>query len=215
MTDIENANKEIEVSQVNNQEEDESTKGLDHDNDLADGDSEEFKWYVVQALTGQENKVKKALKERILNFNMTSNFSHILVPEEEVISMAGGKKRRLKKKFFPGYVLIKMVMNDETWHMVKDTDKVSGFIGGSKDKPTPISDEEAAAMTNQVVDGFKAPRKTMKFDEGDSVKVIDGPFASFVGTVEAINEKGKIRVQVSIFGRPTPVELDFTQVEKQ
>jgi transcriptional antiterminator NusG len=120
----------------------------------------------------------------------------------------------MKKKFFPGYVLIKMIMNDKTWHLVKDTDKITGFIGGTKEKPMPISDEEAATLTNSMTEGFKRSRSVANFSEGDSVKVIEGPFASFVGVVEAISEKGKVKVNVSIFGRPTPVELEFGQVEK-
>lgn len=181
---------------------------------LATGDSPEFKWYIAKTLTGQENKVSKALKERILNFKQTEYFSEILIPEETVVSHSGGKKRTIKKKFFPGYVLIKMIMNDTTWHLVKDTDKITGFVGGTPDKPAPISDEEAAYMTNQAEEGYKKPRTSVNFAEGDQVKVIEGPFASFVGTIEAVNDKGKIRVNVSIFGRPTPVELDYSQVEK-
>jgi len=120
----------------------------------------------------------------------------------------------MKKKFFPGYILVKMVMNDRTWHLVKDTDKITGFIGGTKEKPAPITDEEAASLTNSMAEGFKRTRSVANFSEGDSVKVIEGPFASFVGVVENISEKGKVKVQVSIFGRPTPVELEFSQVEK-
>lgn len=181
---------------------------------LAAGDTPEFKWYIAKTLTGQENKVSKALKERIINFKQTEYFSEILIPEETVVSHSGGKKRTIKKKFFPGYVLIKMIMNDTTWHLVKDTDKITGFIGGTPDKPAPITDEEAAYMTNQAEEGYKKPRTSVNFAEGDQVKVIEGPFASFVGTIEAVNDKGKIRVNVSIFGRPTPVELDYLQVEK-
>jgi transcription termination/antitermination protein NusG len=181
---------------------------------LAVGDTPDFKWYIVHVLSGFENRVMKTLKERIVNHNMTEYFADILVPEESVVANVNGKKRTMKKKFFPGYVLVKMVMNDKTWHLVKDTDKITGFIGGTKDKPMPISDEEAASMTQSLEDGFKRPRSVANFSEGDSVKVIEGPFASFVGTVEAISEKGKVKVQVSIFGRPTPVELEFSQVEK-
>lgn len=186
----------------------------ENDNGLARGDSPEFKWFIAKTLTGQENKVAKALKERIVNYKQTEYFSEILIPEETVVSHSGGKKRTIKKKFFPGYVLIKMIMNDNTWHLVKDTDKITGFVGGTPDKPAPISDEEAAYMTNQAEEGYKKPRTSVNFAEGDQVKVIEGPFASFVGTIEAVNEKGKIRVNVSIFGRPTPVELDYSQVEK-
>ncbi|MCY4643765.1 MAG: transcription termination/antitermination protein NusG [Bacteriovoracales bacterium] len=185
-----------------------------HDPDLAKGDSPEFKWYVAHALTGQENKVAKALKERILNYDLKEYFSRILIPEESVVSVANGRKRNLKKKYFPGYVMIKMIMNEQTWHLVKNTDKVTGFLGGNREHPSPISDEEAAYMVGQVSGGFKRMRTSLSFSEGDSVRVMEGPFASFVGTVEAVSEKGKLRVNVSIFGRPTPVELDFSQVEK-
>jgi transcription termination/antitermination protein NusG len=181
---------------------------------LATGDTPDFKWYVAHVLSGFENRVTKTLKERIVNHNMTEYFAEILVPEESVVANVSGKKRTMKKKFFPGYVLIKMIMNEKTWHLVKDTDKITGFIGGTKDKPTPISDEEAAALTNSVAEGFKRTRSVANFSEGDSVKVIEGPFASFVGVVEAISDKGKVKVNVSIFGRPTPVELEFSQVEK-
>lgn len=181
---------------------------------LAVGDTPDFKWYIVHVLSGFENRVLKTLKERIVNHNMTEYFAEIMVPEESVVANVNGKKRTMKKKFFPGYVLIKMVMSEKTWHLVKDTDKITGFIGGTKDKPMPISDEEAQAMTASLAEGFKRTRSVANFSEGDSVKVIEGPFASFVGTVETISDKGKVKVQVSIFGRPTPVELEFSQVEK-
>lgn len=173
-----------------------------------------FKWYIAKTLTGQENKVQKALRERITNYKLGEFFGEILVPEETVVTNANGKKRTIKKKFFPGYVLIRMDMNDRTWHLVKDTDKITGFVGGTTDKPTPITEEEANYMIGQVEGKAAKPRTSVNFTEGEQVKVIEGPFASFVGTIEAVNEKGKIRVNVSIFGRPTPVELDFTQVEK-
>ena len=194
------------MNEENNLEQDQRVLSL--------GDTPDFKWYVAHVLSGYENRVSKTLKERIINHNLTEFFSEILVPEEMVVSNVNGKKRNIKKKFFPGYILIKMIMNDNTWHLVKNTDKITGFVGGRKDKPTPISDEEARQMTNQMAEGFKRPKSSMNFSEGDSVKVIEGPFASFVGTIEAVSEKGKIKVNVSIFGRPTPVELDFSQVEK-
>ncbi|MCY4524256.1 MAG: transcription termination/antitermination protein NusG [Halobacteriovoraceae bacterium] len=175
---------------------------------------EDFKWYIAKTMSGQENKVIKALKERIVNHNVSEHFDQIITPEESVVSNAGGKKRTIKKKFFPGYVLIKMVMNDKTWHVVKNTDKITGFVGGTSDRPAPIKDEEATFMISQVKEGYKRPRVSVDFIEGESVKVIEGPFASFVGTIESVNDKGKIKVSVSIFGRPTPVELDFGQVEK-
>jgi len=181
---------------------------------LAAGDTPDFKWYIVHVLSGFENRVLKTLKERIVNHNMTEYFAEIVVPEESVVANVNGKKRTMKKKFFPGYVLIKMIMTEKTWHLVKDTDKITGFIGGTKDKPMPISDEEAASMTASLAEGFKRTRSVANFSEGDSVKVIEGPFTSFVGTVENISDKGKVKVQVLIFGRPTPVELEFSQVEK-
>lgn len=181
---------------------------------LALGDTPDFKWYIVHVLSGFENRVLKTLKERIVNHNMTEYFAEIIVPEETVVANVNGKKRTMKKKFFPGYVLIKMIMSEKAWHLVKDTDKITGFIGGTKDKPMPISDEEAASMTASLAEGFKRTRSVANFSEGDSVKVIEGPFASFVGTVDSISDKGKVKVQVSIFGRPTPVELEFSQVEK-
>ncbi len=180
---------------------------------LAVGDAPDFKWYVAHVLTGQENKVCKTLLERIVNLNMTEYFSEMVVPEESVTTHAGGKKRTIRKKFFPGYVLLKMIMNDHSWHLVKDTDKISGFVGGTKDIPSPISEEEAEYMLGQMKDGFKRVKTSSSFSEGDSVKVVEGPFASFIGTVEGVTDK-KIKVQVSIFGRLTPVELDFSQVEK-
>lgn len=199
----------------------ENTKPAEAELDQEAGQAEEapakdprFKWYIVKTLTGQENRVQKTLRENVVNNKMTEFFGEILVPEETVVTNANGKKRTIKKKFFPGYVLINMILNDKTWHLVKSTDKISGFVGGTLDKPAPISDEEAAYMTNQAEEGFKRPRTSVNFSEGESVKVIEGPFASFVGTIEAVSDKGKVRVNVSIFGRPTPVELDFTQIEK-
>ncbi|MGI4991102.1 transcription termination/antitermination protein NusG [Halobacteriovorax sp. GFR7] len=173
-----------------------------------------FRWYIAKTLTGQENKVQKTLRERIVNYKLTDSFGEIVVPEEKVTSHAGGRKRTITKKLFPGYVLIHMLMNENTWHLVKDTDKITGFVGGTVDKPAPLSDEEAAYMTGQSTGGFKKTRTTVDFSEGEEVKVIEGPFASFVGTIESVNENGKLKVNVSIFGRPTPVELDASQVEK-
>ncbi len=184
------------------------------DNGLAKGDTPDFKWYVVNVLSNYEARVSKTLKENILNRKMAEYFAEILVPEETVVTNVNGKKRNIKKKFFPGYMLIKMIMNEKTWHLVKNTDKITGFVGGTSDKPLPISDEEAATMLGQTQDGAKKPRSATSFSAGDSVKVVEGPFASFVGTVEAVGSNGKLKVNVSIFGRPTPVELDDTQVEK-
>lgn len=181
---------------------------------FATGEGADFRWYVVHVLSGFEGRVTKTLKERILNHKLADHFSDILVPEETVTANVGGKKRKIKKKFFPGYLLIKMILNDKTWHLVKNTDKITSFVSGNRNKPTPIAEEEALSLLGQVADGFKKRKGTNTFSSGDSVKVIEGPFSSFVGTVEAVNEKGKLKVNVSIFGRPTPVELDYSQVEK-
>jgi transcriptional antiterminator NusG len=171
---------------------------------FAKGDTPDFKWYVTNVLSNYEARVTRTLKERILNHKMSEYFAQILVPEETVVSNVNGKKRNVKKKFFPGYMLIKMIMTEQTWHLVKNTEKVTGFVGGTSDRPQPISDEEAAFMLGQTQDGFKKPRSATSFSSGDSVKVVEGPFASFVGTVEAVNANGKLKVNVSIFGRPTP-----------
>jgi transcriptional antiterminator NusG len=187
---------------------------VEEGNGLAKGDSPEFRWFVTHVLSGYEGRVQRTLKENILNHNLMDYFAEILVPEETVTTSVNGKKRNIKKKFFPGYMLVKMIMNDKTWHLVKNTDKITGFVGGTSDKPQPITDEEAAYMLGQAEGGIKKARSTASFSEGDSVKVIEGPFASFIGTVEAVNANGKLKVNVSIFGRPTPVELDDTQVEQ-
>jgi len=181
---------------------------------FADGDSPEFKWYVAHVLSGFENKASKLLTQRIVNLNMTEHFAEIYFPQEEVTTNVNGKKRRIKKKFFPGYLLIKMIMSDKTWHLVKNTDKVTGFVSGDKNKPSPISADEAAYLLGQAQEGFKPSKSEAEFSEGDSVKVLEGPFATFTGTVENVSDKGKVKVNVSIFGRPTPVELEFSQVEK-
>ena len=182
--------------------------------EILNEEESDFKWYIAKTMSGQENKVIKTLKESIANHKVSEYFDQIITPEESVVSNAGGKKRTIKKKFFPGYVLIKMIMSDKTWHIVKNTDKITGFVGGTSDKPAPIRDEEATFMVSQVKEGYKRPRVSVDFVEGESVKVIEGPFASFIGTIESVNDKGKIKVSVSIFGRPTPVELDSNQVEK-
>ncbi|MBF0316179.1 MAG: transcription termination/antitermination protein NusG [Oligoflexia bacterium] len=179
----------------------------------------EHRWYVAHVLTGYEDKVKQSLLKRIHDHHMEELFSEIYVvksKEEIASSQKNGKtkKRSVTKNFFPGYILIKMIMNDKTWHLVKSTDKITGFVGANKSKPSPISNEEAAYLTDQAVDGFKKTKLGSNFSEGDSVRVIEGPFATFIGTIETITDKGRVRVQVSIFGRPTPVELDFSQIEK-
>ncbi|MHB8534497.1 MAG: transcription termination/antitermination protein NusG [Sulfuricaulis sp.] len=174
-----------------------------------------MRWYVVHTYSGFEKLVARSLKEHIRNAGMEDKFGEILVPTEEVVEMKSGQKRTSERKFFPGYVLVKMEMDDESWHLVKDVPKVSGFIGGSGTKPTPITDKEADAILRQVQEGVEKPRPKFSFMAGELVRVIDGPFQDFNGTVEDVNyEKNKLKVSVSIFGRQTPVELEFSQVEK-
>jgi len=173
------------------------------------------RWYVVHAYSGFEKQVQRSLKERIERSGMHDHFGEVLVPTEEVVEMKKGVKRRSERKFFPGYVLVEMEMNEDTWHLVKDVPKVMGFIGGKQDQPAPISDKEAETILNRVAEGVDKPRPKVLFEPGEMVRVIDGPFNDFNGTVEEINyDKSRLRVAVSIFGRSTPVELDFQQVEK-
>ena len=173
------------------------------------------RWYVVQAHAGYEKHVQRSLPEHIDRSGMRDLFGDILVPTEEVVEMKNGQKRTSERKFFPGYVLVHMVMTDETWHLVKGVPKVSGFIGGRAHRPTPISDREAEEIIQQVSDSVDKPKMKFTFAPGELVRIIDGPFAEFNGTVEDTNfEKAKLRVSVTIFGRSTPVELDFTQVAK-
>ena len=172
------------------------------------------RWYVVHVYSGFENKVKAALEERIAASPHPEKFGEILVPTEQVVELVKGKKKESSRKFYPGYILVKIELDDETWHIVKNTAKVTGILGG-KDKPTPISDEEAAQIVNRMEEGQLKPQPKHSFEQGDEIRVIDGPFSNFHGTVDEVNpEKGKIRVLVSIFGRSTPVELDFVQVSK-
>lgn len=173
------------------------------------------KWYVVHTYSGFEKQVVRSLKEHIKSASMEDKFGDILLPTEEVVEMKSGQKRTSERKFFPGYVLVQMEMDDDTWHLVKNVPKVSGFIGGSGMKPTPISEKEADAIIRQVQEGVEKPKPKFSFSTGEQVRVTDGPFQDFNGTVEDVNyEKNKLRVSVSIFGRMTPVELDFSQVEK-
>jgi len=172
-------------------------------------------WYVVHAYSNYEHKVKSSLEERIKRFGLEEKFGEILVPTEEVVEMRDGQKIRSERKFFPGYVLVKMEMDDETWHLVKEVPKVLGFIGGSSDKPAPITDREADQILNRVQEGADKPRPKVLFEPGEVVRVIEGPFNDFNGVVEQVNyEKSKVRVAVQILGRSTPVELEFGQVEK-
>ena len=174
-----------------------------------------LRWYVVHAYSGFEDHVMRSLKERIKRSGLADKFGDILVPTEEVVEMRDGKKRKSDRKFFPGYVLVQMEMDHDTWHLVKDCPKVLGFIGGTSDKPAPISDAEAEAILQRVEDGVDRPKPKVLFEPGEVVRVIDGPFTDFNGVVEEVNfEKSRLRVSVLIFGRSTPVELDFSQVEK-
>lgn len=174
-----------------------------------------LRWYVVHAYSGFESQVKRSLEERIKLKAMEEKFGQILVPTEEVIEMRDGQKRKSDRKFFPGYVLVQMDMDDDTWHLVKETPRVMGFIGGTSDKPAPISEKEAQAILDRVQEGTERPRPKVLFEPGEVVRINDGPFNDFNGVVEEVDyEKNRLRVEVSIFGRSTPVDLDFGQVEK-
>lgn len=173
-----------------------------------------LRWYVLHVYSGFENKVKISLEEKIANSSSQDKFGEIIVPTEQVVELVKGKKRESSRKFYPGYILIKMDMDDDTWHIVNSTAKVTGFLGG-RNKPTPITDDEADKIINRMESGKLKPQPKFYFETGDEIRVIDGPFTNFNGTVEEVNpEKGKIKVLVSIFGRSTPVELDFVQVTK-
>ncbi len=174
-----------------------------------------LRWYVVHAYSNYEYRVKRSLEELIKRENLERFFGEILVPTEEVVEMRMGQQRKSDRKFFPGYVLVQMELNDETWHMVKSVPRVLGFIGGTSDRPAPITDQEANKILNSVEEGVNKPRPKILFEPGEVVRIIDGPFKDFNGVVEEVHyEKNKLSVSVSIFGRTTPVELDFGQVEK-
>lgn len=173
------------------------------------------RWYVVHAYSGYEKQVMRALQERIQLSTFPDKFGEVIVPAEEVVEMRAGKKRRSERKFFPGYVLVEMELDDDTWHLVKETPRVMGFIGGKADQPAPISEAEANAILQRVQAGSEAAQPKTVFEPGEMVRVIDGPFNDFNGVVEEVNyEKNRLQVAVMIFGRSTPVELDFGQVEK-
>jgi len=173
------------------------------------------RWYVVHAYSGYEKQVKRSLEDRIERAAMEELFGDVLVPTEEVVEMKGGQKRRSDRKFFPGYVLVEMEMTDDTWHLVKDVPKVMGFIGGTAEKPAPISQKEADAILNRLQEGADKPRPKVLFEPGEMVRVVDGPFNDFNGVVEDVDyDKNRLKVAVLIFGRSTPVELEFHQVEK-
>ncbi|HIJ58125.1 MAG TPA: transcription termination/antitermination protein NusG [Deltaproteobacteria bacterium] len=174
----------------------------------------ELKWYIVHVYSGFEDKVKRNLDERIEALGQKESFGNILVPTEQVVELRKGQKKTSSRKFYPGYILVQMALNKDTWHLVNDTAKVTGFVGGEIN-PTPISDEEAERIVRQMEEGVSRPKARYSFEEGDEVRVVDGPFTNFQGTVEEMKpDKEKLRVLITIFGRPTPVELDFIQVNK-
>ena len=175
----------------------------------------DLKWYVVHAYSGMEKAVERNIVERVQRAGMQDKFGRILVPTEEVVEVKNGVKRTTERKFFPGYVLVEMVMDDDTWHLVKHTSKVTGFVGGARNRPAPISEDEVMKIVNQMQEGSDRPKHKVEFDVGEYVRVKEGPFTNFNSTVEEVNyEKSKLRVLVTIFGCATPVELEFGQVEK-
>ena len=194
-------------------EESESTEGTQEQSISASGNPN-HKWYVVNAHAGMEYKAKLSLEERIRSLGKQDLISEIVIPEETVVELVRGQKKTTKRKFFPGYMLVKMNLSDESWHLIKNTPKISGFVG-DKRNPMPVPESEIMKMTNRITEGASRPKAKASFSEGETVRVIDGPFTNFNGTVEDVNpDKGKVRVLVSIFGRSTPVELDFIQVER-
>lgn len=173
------------------------------------------KWYVVHAYSGYEKQVLQALRERVKRESLEKSFGEILVPSEEVVELKGGQKRKSERKFFPGYVLVEMEMNEDTWHLVRSTPKVMGFIGGTGDNPTPITQKEVDTILRRIRDSSDKPKPKVLFEAGEVIRVIGGPFSDFNGVVEEVNyEKNRMRVSVMIFGRSTPIELQFDQVEK-
>ncbi len=175
----------------------------------------DLRWYVVHAYSGMEKAVERNIRESIARAGMENKFGRILVPTEEVMEMKNGQRRTAERKFFPGYVFVEMVMDDDTWHLVKHTNKVTGFVGGAKNRPAPISEVEVQKIVSQMQDGVDKPRHKVEFMVGELVRVKEGPFTDFNGSVEEVNyEKSKVRVSVTIFGRATPVELEFSQIEK-
>ncbi|MGY8894669.1 MAG: transcription termination/antitermination protein NusG [Burkholderiales bacterium] len=174
-----------------------------------------MRWYVVHAYSGMEKAVERNILERVSNAGMEARFGRTLVPTEEVVELKNGQRRTTERKFFPGYVLVEMAMDDETWHLVKNTSKVTGFVGGARNRPAPISEADVQKIVDQMKDGTEKPRHKVEFIVGEYIRVKEGPFTDFNGTVEDVNyDKNKLRVSVTIFGRSTPVELEFSQVEK-
>ena len=182
---------------------------------MAKSANPDLRWYVVHAYSGMEKAVERNILERIARSGMESKFGRILVPMEEVVEVKNGQKKTTERKFFPGYVLVEMVMDDDSWHLVKHTNKVTGFVGGAKNRPAPISEAEVMKIVNQMQEGTEKPRHKIEFVVGEFVRVKEGPFTDFNGSVEDVNyEKSRVRVSVTIFGRATPVELEFSQIEK-
>jgi len=175
----------------------------------------DLRWYIVHAYSGMEKAVERNITERIMRAGMETKFGRILVPTEEVVEIKNGQRKTTERRLFPGYVFVEMVMEDDTWHLVKHTNKVTGFVGGAKNRPAPISEEEVQKIVSQMQEGTDKPRHKVEFMAGELVRVKDGPFTDFNGSVEEVNyEKNRLRVSVMIFGRATPVELEFSQVEK-
>ena len=175
----------------------------------------DFRWYVVQAYSGMERAAERNIQERIARAGVQHKFGRILIPTEEVVEVKGGQKKTTERKFFPGYVLVEMIMDDDTWHLVKQTSKVTGFVGGARKRPVPISQVEVEKIVSQMQEGSEKPRHKVEFEVGEMIRVKEGPFTDFNGSIEEVNyEKNKLRVSVTIFGRATPVELEFSQIEK-
>ncbi|MFN7857042.1 MAG: transcription termination/antitermination protein NusG [Acidovorax sp.] len=181
----------------------------------SDGANPDLRWYIVHAYSGMEKAVERNIQERIARSGMDAKFGRILVPTEEVVEMKNGQRKTTERRLFPGYVFVEMIMDDDTWHLVKHTNKVTGFVGGAKNRPAPISEEEVQKIVSQMQEGTEKPRHKVEFMVGELIRVKEGPFTDFNGSVEEVNyEKNRVRVSVMIFGRSTPVELEFGQVEK-
>jgi transcriptional antiterminator NusG len=215
------ADETVEVAEAN--ESGDAAEEADVDAEAAEGEAEveepevnpNFRWYVVHTYSGYENRAKASLEERIKQQSLEAEFGEVLIPTENVVELGkGGAKRTSKRKFFPGYMLVQMELTDASWHLINDTPKITGFVGNAT-KPPPVPEEQVKRLTKQIDEGTLKAKPRVKFEEGEDVRVVDGPFANFNGIVETVNEdKGKVRVMVSIFGRSTPVELEFVQVEK-
>jgi len=191
------------------------TDAVDNAPKAGESTNPDLKWYVVHAYSGMEKSVARALQERVERAGMQEQFGKILVPTEEVVEMKNGQRAITERRFFPGYVLVEMLMDDESWHLVKHTSKVTGFVGGAKNRPSPISEAEVMKIRHQMQEGVEKPKPKVEWEVGELVRVKEGPFTDFNGAVEEVNyDKSKVRVSVTIFGRATPVELDFQQVEK-